>query len=246
MEKDAADGLSYFMVVPEVHKEHLGAIRHWTNLKVAFDVDNIWVKDIDYAQLNSAEIKSIPYKTTYYSREGKLYLVNSRLPERTVPSLLWTPIERALPIQMPSFNHNYFGISEYLSLNLVPAEKEETAAAMITSISTLKNYVETAPAIRLQKISWVLLNNDKVFLLGVPVLPVTGDVFWTRDDMIIPAGYDFDLYALCAHVNELLNPDKDSWVVWNKDNTYFLIEKDDMQPLSVSSFRESMRLFPAT
>lgn len=245
MANDVENDMSFFMVVHEENKSHLAGIRHWKNLKIAFDRDYIWVKDIDYVQVNSLEVKSIPYKVVYYAGQGKLFLLHSQLPDRAIPALLWTPIERALPVKLPSYNHNYFGVREKISVNIIPSDLEREAIAMITTINTLRSYIETAPAVRLQ-VKWTILNNDKVFLLGTPLLPVDGQVFWQHHNFMIPAGHDFDLYVLCDKVNSILNPGNDSWVVWNANSTYSLIEKNDLRPLSLSSFRKSIQMLSLT
>ncbi|MBC7450141.1 MAG: hypothetical protein H7259_01485 [Cytophagales bacterium] len=239
MEKDAANDISYYVLVHQTNKNDLAAIRKWNNLKVAFEEGYIWIKDFDYVQIHALEVKSIPYITVFYSRQGKLFQLNSQLPDRNVPSLLWTAIERALPVTLPSFNHNYFGVSENIELRLIPSQQEVESIAMITSIDLLHAYLKTAPAIRLQKITWVLLGDDRVFLLGVPFLPIQGKAFWNRGTFMIPAGWDFDLFMLTGTLNTILNPANDNWVVWDTDTTYLLINKTDMRPLSLSSFRLS-------
>ncbi|OFY83688.1 MAG: hypothetical protein A3F72_12805 [Bacteroidetes bacterium RIFCSPLOWO2_12_FULL_35_15] len=243
MAQNASNDLSYYLVLDEVLKSNLGSIRSWNNLKIAFDEKQIWVKDLDYVQINSLEIKSIPYKTIFYAKQGKLFLLNSLLPNRNIPSLLWTAIDRALPIKLPSFNHNYFGIQEKISISIIPSEMENEAVAMATTVDSLKQFIETAPAIRLQKLNWVLLNNDRVFLFGKPLLPINGDVYWKRGDSILPTGFDFDLSLLSDTLNNILNPENLFLVVWNIDSTYSLIAKDELQQLSLSSFRKTMNHF---
>lgn len=239
MAKDASNDINYFLLIDETNRNDLSAIRHWSNLKVAFDGKAIWVKDFEYVQINSIEVKSIPYKTAFYSKGGKLYLQGSLLPDRTVPSVLWTPIERAFPIKLPSFNHNYFGIHERITMKLVSSESEREACAMLTTLKELERYIQKAPAVRLQKLSWVRLNNDKVFIFGKPLLPIAGDAYWQHDEFILPTGFNFELHSLMDVLNELVNPHKDSFVIWNSDNTYALIEKKKLQPLSIGSFRLS-------
>lgn len=237
MAKDAANDLVYYLVLDEAHKDHLAAIRPWQNLKLAYDQQLIWIRDLSYVQVESAEVKCIPYKTIYYERHGKLCLYNSLLPERHVPPLLWTPIERALPVKLPSFNHNYFGLEEKVTLQLIPSDTEYEAEVMITSVATLKQYLEAAPAIRMGQLTWTLLNSDQVLLAGTPFLPIDGKAYWRKDHFIIPAGFEFELDMLCPGMNELLNPDNDSWILWHTDNSYALIEKDALQALSLGSFR---------
>jgi hypothetical protein len=237
MAKNAANDLTYYLVLDEAHKADLAAVRPWQNLKVAYDQKQVWVKDLSYVQIESVEVKCIPYKTIYYESNGKLCLLNSLLPDRKIPSLLWTPIERALPVKLPSFNHNYFGITEKVPLSLVPSETEQQAEVMVLNVSKLKAYMETAPALRFKQLSWALLNNDLAFIAGTPLLPIDGEVYWRKDHFIIPAGYEFDHELLCRAMNEILNPDNDSWILWNSDNSYSLIAKEDVQPLSLGAFR---------
>lgn len=246
MAKHAANDLVYYLVMDELHRDDLAAIRPWQNLKLAYDQAQIWVKDLSYVQVESPEVKCIPYKTLYYESEGKLFLLNSLLPDRRMPSLLWTPIERALPIKLPSFNHNYFGIDQKVALQLITSEAEYEAEVMITSLDTLEAYLATAPAVRSGPLSWALLNHDQVLIAGTPMLPVDGDVYWRKDHFIIPAGYEFELDMLCHTMNDLLNPHNDSWILWNSDNTYALVAKEDMQPLSLGSLRATRQHYLMT
>lgn len=243
MAENASNDISYYLLLNDTHKSDLAEIRQWNNLKAAFDGGWIWIKDLDYAQVNSVEVKSIPYKTVFYEKQGKLFPQNSLLPDRTVPALLWTPIDRALPVKLPSFNHNYFGVREKIEMCLVPSRTEEEAEAMIIGIDILEHYMTTAPAVRLQNLKWVLLNNDTILLLGKPLLPLTAAVYWKRDNFILPAGYDFELYLLSDALNALLNPDHDQLIIWDINNTYSLIDKKDFQPLSLSSFRKTRQTF---
>ena len=71
-------------------------------------------------------------------------------------------------------------------------------------------------------------------------MPIKGATFWQRGDFLIPTGFDFDLYSLMDSMNKLINPSGDSWVAWNADGTYFLIEKNAFRALSLGSFRRSV------
>jgi hypothetical protein len=239
MAKDAANSIVYYLSVNQENKADLARIRQWGNLKVGFEENTIWIKDLDYVQVNSTEVKSIPFKAVYYEKQGKLYPLNSLLPQCLVPSLLWTPVERALPVKLPSFNHNYFGIHEQIDIRLVPHDAEAEAVAMITDTGVLKQYIETAPSVRLEKIRWCLQEGNKVLLLGRPLLPLPGDTFWQRKDLLLPTGFDFELHLLTDIIQKRVNPGRDHWVCWNTDGTCWLVAKENMMPLSRSSFRLS-------
>lgn len=241
MAKDVENDIVYYMLIDIRQKEQLAGIRHWDNIKVAFDGCDVWLKDLDLAQVNSTEVRSVPYKTLYYSRNGKLCLINSQLPDRNEPSLLWSAIDRAFPIQLPSFNHNYFGVREKIVVRLIPSATEREAVCMITGVNVLQQYIEYAPAVRSKSLKWTILNNDKVLLYGTPLLPLDGSVYWQNGDHLIPAGAELELPVLRKSLESLLNADGCSFILWNNDGSYSLIDKSDLQQLSLSSFRLSVR-----
>jgi hypothetical protein len=239
MEKNAGSSIKYYLAVSAEYKNDLARIRQWSNLKVGFDAHLIWVKDFDYAQIHSGQVKSIPFATAFYQKGNQLFIIESQLPERFTPSLLWTPIDRALPLKLPALNHHYFGVDERIQINLVQRDVEAEAVAMITSANVLEQYIVSAPAIRLEKMRWTILEADRVFLLGTPLLPLSGDTFWARKDLLLPSGFDFELYLLVDVIQRQVNAARDCWVIWNSDGSYSLILKENLVTLSRSSFRLS-------
>jgi MoxR-vWA-beta-propeller ternary system domain bpX2 len=237
MASDATNHITYYLSIPADHEDKLGRIRHWANLKLGHEDSTVWVKELDYTQLNSIEVKSLPFKKLYYEKAGRLFFITSTLPERTVPAILWTAIDRAIPVKLPSFNHNYFGLPDKLDIKLVNSEQEEKPVATLVGLTVLKQYIENAPAVRLTKIQWVILNEQNVLLFGVPLLPITGSTYWARQDMLLPAGYDFEFNVLAKTIRDWVNPDGNHWIVWDQNSSYYRIPKNDLVPLSHSSFR---------
>jgi len=237
MAKDSANDISWFLRTDAAHKDALSDIRPWANLKVAFEAKEVWVSGFTQSQIHTVEVRSNPFASIFYAKGAKLFPQNSQLPVGNVPSLLWTPIQRAFPIKLPSFNHNYFGIDEKIALNLVHSVEEKEAMAMLIEVKELGNYMETAPEVRTAALSWIVMGKSKALVIGKPVLPIRGDTFWQRGDFLLPAGYDFDLYQLAESLNQRLNPEKEDWILWNTDNSYVKIRKENVKPLSLSSFR---------
>ncbi len=243
MAKDAENHINYYLCVSKTHEQDLGNIRHWEHLKVAFEEEMIWIKDFDYVQINDIAVKSIPFKTIFYTKEGKLYLLDSLLPERNIPSVLWTPISRALSIELPDYNHNYFGIEEQLHMQLIPSEKETVSTALMISMDNLGQYIKIAPSLRLEILQWVILNNDKVLLIGTPLLPISGQTYWLHHDFLIPAGYDFELPSLTAQFAQKINSDKKKYILWNTNNSWIAIPKQDINQLTRTSFHKTEQRF---
>lgn len=227
----------YFLEINKKHIDFLGAVRDWENLKVAFESEAVWVKDFHPEQLNTTEIQQIPFHIIYELKENLLFKKGSLLPVKKLPSgLLWSPILRAIPISLPKFNHNYFGIDQKIQLRLKPSEIENEAYALLTDYNELKTYIETVPDFRLKPLHWVVVEK-KVLILGKPMLPIKGKTFWLKNDFLLPSGYDFEHSILAKTIQENLNPLREDLIVWNIDNSCFKITKDSLKPLSISSFR---------
>ncbi|WP_163408197.1 hypothetical protein [Flavobacterium ajazii] len=227
----------YFLEINKENKAFLATIRHWENLKTAFEANTIWVKDFSAEQINSAEILQIPYAKIYELKENLLFEKGKQLPAKKLPSgLLWTPILRSLPVSLPSFNHNFFGVGKKLSITLKPSEDTKEAYALLTDLNELKSYIETAPKFRLRPLKWIVIDN-KALIFGTPLLPLKGNTYWFKNDFLMPSGYDFEWYALNKILQEKLNPSEENIILWNEDNSYSQIPKNNIKELSISSFR---------
>lgn len=227
----------YFLEISKKHIDFLGAIRDWENLKVAFDGELVWVKDFHSEQLNAIEIQQIPFHIVYELKENLLFKKGSLLPVKKLPSgLLWSPIIRAVSVSLPKFNHNYFGIDQKLEIRLKPSEIENEAYGLLTDYNELKAYIETAPDFRLKPLEWVLFEKN-ILILGKPMLPIKGAAFWLKNDFLLPSGYDFEHTVLAKTIQQHLNPSREDLIVWRADNSCFRIAKNNLKPLSISSFR---------
>ncbi|AFM05600.1 hypothetical protein Fleli_3270 [Bernardetia litoralis DSM 6794] len=219
--------MNFYLKLHISQKENLAAIRHWQNLKMAIDDNFVWIKDLTDEQINSKQIKIITQKTVYYEKEGKLYLQNSLLPERNIPSLLWTEIKRALQIELPKVIENNFDIQSVnvIKPKIIASENEKETIAMLISIEELGNYIKTAPAVRLQNLKWIILENqfdskqNKAFIIGKPLLPILSKsseksvkTFWQTENLFIPTGFDFEFPSLTNSISEKLkNTMYNSW-----------------------------------
>lgn len=241
MANDAADNLNYFLLLEADHQWYLGAIRNWNNLKVGFNEQGIWIKEFDYAQIQSVEVKTIPYKKVFYEKNGRLFPLNSLLPEGTVPALIWTPIDRAIPVTLPALNHNYFGVNEELTIRLVAAKSEQESVAMIVDLDVLGNYLEHVPKVRLKNLSWCILDDYTACILGTPLLSVQGEVFWQSDVFLIPSGFEMELNSLKDALKQLLEAGDSDHILWLKSGKTLKVAHTDLKPLSRASFRMNIK-----
>lgn len=240
MAADLSKDVIYLLEIGRLHLDYLGPVRHWSQLRIAVSPDGYWVRGLTAEQLESTEIRSIPFKKIYYLYEGQpqlLFPYGGSVPVKKLPStLLWTPLEKAMPLEHPSYNHNYFGLSERLSIRLVIPEEEQEPIALLVPVQQLGAYIQTAPAVRLEPLLWVIVD-DQALVLGRPLLPLPGKSYWRRGNHLLPAGLDFEWTALAETLGRELDTDGDCWLLWNEEGEYLAIKKDLCRPLSISSFR---------
>lgn len=229
----------YLLEIDKKHKELLATVRHWESVKIAFTETAIWLKDFSLEQINSAVLHQIPHLIFYEVRDNMLFLRGSLLPIKKVPSaLMWSPIQRALPVSLPGLNHNFFGIDEKIAVQIVKSEIEKESSALLTSISVAQEYIEKAPEARLRLLQWTILE-DKVLIVGTPLLPIKGIAFWKNKDAFLQAGYDFELPILSDTIAHKINFNKEAFMLWQSDSSCVLILKNNLMPLSISSFRRT-------
>lgn len=231
----------YYLEIQRADSELLAGIRHWDNLKAAISDEMILVKDFTEEQIHSGLLRQIPGIKLYELKEQFLFLKGSLLPSKKMPSaLLWSPIARALPIQLPKYNLNFFGIQEKVIIKLVPSDNIRTSFALLSKLENVEKSIVALPEIRLKSLQWAVLEKRALFL-GTPLLPFKGITYWRLNNFLLPTGYEFELPLTSGIVADLLNRGKENWILVQNDNSCIVIPKNDFKQLSLSSFRLSIK-----
>ncbi|MDP9955627.1 hypothetical protein J2X97_001264 [Epilithonimonas hungarica] len=238
MAKDPSNGLKdYWAELPRADEGFLGSMRDLGNIQVALDEEVIWLKGFTDEQAVSSEIQQLPNFLLYELREGLLFRKDALVPSKRVrTALLWTPIDKALKLTFPISNNNFFGIDKKIEVKLKISEEEQPAVALLSPIAEIKDIIITLPKFKLEKLDWIVIN-DKALFVGTPLLSFPGKTYWTKDGHLLPAGFDFEFKNLSFLLQKKYNADQDQWLLWKEDGSYLNIDKNDLQKLSVSSFR---------
>lgn len=246
MAADIEDDVMYLLQLHLQYKDFLAQIRHWDNLKMATADESIWVKDFTAAQLEKAELRSVPFAKLFYAKNNILFPLGSLLPAGKMPALLWTPVERALPVKPEGFNHNLFTLPPTAPLRLLPSSEEHQASVLVTSIDIAGNYIETAPAARLHRLQWTVINNTEVLLMGIPLLPLNGKAYWQKGRFIFPLGLSPEFSILENIAAQSADASGECFIWWLNDKGYCLLHTTALQPLSIASWRQTKQLAAQT
>ncbi|WP_292011223.1 hypothetical protein [Chryseobacterium sp.] len=229
----------FWAEIPRTGEDFLGSIRSWKNVQVALEDKVIWLKGFTEEQAASSELLQLPDFLLYELREGLLFRKNALVPTKKMrTALLWTPIGKALKVDFPLSNQNYFGIQDTIEVKLKAIEEEQPAFALLSRIDEIKDHIITLPKFKLDLIDWTILNNCALFL-GIPLLSLPGKTYWRKDGHLLPAGFDFEWKNLSLLLQQKYNENMDQWILWNTEGEYVAVSKDNFKKLSVSSFRLS-------
>jgi len=244
MAKNAAISLSdYRAELPHQAIELLGAIRDWNNVQLAIEEDTIWLKGFTEEQAIAAEIRQLPGLVLYTLRDGLLFRKDALVPAKKMRSaLLWSPLEKALRLSWPSFNHNYFGIHEQVAVQLVQRDEEQTAFALSAPLKEIRSTILHTPKFKLDLLQWTLAG-DRALILGTPLLAFPGQTYWKRDGHLLPSGLDFEFKNMSPLLQQKYNPDQSNWLLWHTDGSYLAIPKTMIKKLSLSSLRLTENIY---
>lgn len=238
MAENIANDLIHMLEINIKHKDFLGQIRHWDNLRLATNAESIWIKDFTADQLESALVRSIPFTSFYECRNNLLFPKGSLLPKAKMPNLLWTPMEKALPVILENYNYNYFGVEQKVAIKLMESAVEQKATVLLVNKFEANGYIINAAKVRLECIKWVTIGSNEVLFFGVPFLPLNGKAYWQNGDFILPVGYDFEFSILQNFIRETFSTNDYIW--WKEPSELHCIPKDSISPLSISSWKNTI------
>jgi len=238
MATDFENIINNYICLEQKNIDFISNLRIFEDLKIGYEDSKVWIKGLTNEQMESKLILSIPNIQRFYEQSNYLFLWDSLLPFCKLPSLLWTPIQRGIPVELPTENFNYFGFDSKIELSLIANEEEKETVLLKIPLEELENYLISASKIRLQNLSWLILDQSAL-VLGTPILPISAESFWKLYHFILPSGYTLNLMGLAEKINTNLIS-TDQYLFWEYGKDAFFISKNDFKPLSLSSFRRTV------
>ncbi len=240
MAHHAGNPVNWYLQVHQSRADDVIHLRKWPQIGVAFEGEHIWINGLDHAQIESAEVKSIPYKNIFYEQNGKLFAQHSRLPSLSLPGFLWSPILRAFKLELPQTPQHFEGIIAPVAMQLIEGDIEQPAFAQWVDIKVLEKYIQIAPQLRFQHLQWTLINPNAALIKGSPALPLPGETFWRMQDFLLPSGYQLQYPAFYHTIKNKLGEDNNHWFLWQNTHTVSIIPKSNFNGLSKGSVNKSM------
>lgn len=229
------------LTLVEADGDALASVRCMPGLLVAVDGGLIWVRGIPAAVKPNLAIQQLPSIHTYkLDDENRLFPIGNVTPVGILKPLKWVSIRDLITIELPP-SAMPGRLNGKHDVKLIPSSREEKAGALITDLQTWHDYAENAPAVRLKQTRFAVSANNKVLVTGDPLPPIPGKAYSLRNNILLPAGYDFDPPVMSSLIATRLNPSKDSLLLFDIDGNCEHIPFSSL----VSSSRSAVRLTKA-
>lgn len=218
----------------------LAPLRAEPGLLIAEREDQLWVRGFEDTPLPEARISALPATQVYYlGPEDQLFLKSGLTPVAPLPELDWQPLAAWMPLILPT--SALPGKTDQIvpiQLQRVPdSGAEQTGFALLMPFARWREYVETAPQVRLEPLQFAVSKEKMTLVMGHPLPPVPGEEYWETDHLLLPAGYTLALPTLAPLVARKLNPAHDRYVRLDTSGKWELIPKDTFVPATRSAVR---------
>jgi hypothetical protein len=197
----------------------LGSIRTWPGLRVAIAGEDLWVRGIppDTTQI---QLRKLPARHTFLAdMQERLFLPGKHTPQDTLKKMSWEPIASFIKVELPVSAMPATPNSRH-TVRLSPTKRAAEPFAIRTTLEHWKIYADTAPLIRLQRLSFAVCETGEVLVIGSPLPPIPGSVFTLQDNILLPAGYDFDPPAIGQFMSSLTGTESDTLVLFHTDGQW--------------------------
>ncbi len=220
-------------------KETLGTIRTYPALQVALEEAYIWLRGIEAKAQIDSKLRQLPAIHTYeLDEQGNLFPPGRLTPVGKLPELVWIPVNKFITPALPTSAMPGQLTGKY-RVKLVPSTKVKPGEALLTTLHLWKNYAGAAPEVRLKALRFAVSSNGQVLILGTPLPAIPGKEYWRHHNLLLPAGYEFELPIVSGLIARKLNPANDSYLLFGEDSRWEKIPEAYLQPATRSAVRLS-------
>jgi len=197
----------------------LGSIRTWPGLLVATTGDEIWVRGIP-PDTTDLQLRKLPARYTFLAdAQERLFLPGKYTPHDTLKKMSWEGVASFITVELP-VSAMPARLGEGYTVRLSPTTATAEPFAVLTTLEHWKAYAGTAPLVRLQRLSFAACETGEVLIIGTPVPSMPGKVFTLRDNILLPAGYDFDPPAIGQLIATWSGTENDTLLLFHVDGQW--------------------------
>lgn len=232
------------LLLAEAQRAALGTVRAELGLRAAAEpaAGHLWLRGLPATGPLPLALRQLPALARYDAdAEGGLFPAGRPTPTGRLPPLAWQPLAAFIPLDLPTAALPG-QLPAPVPVRLVPSPRPQPAAALLTSLAAFKSYADTAPAVRLAGLRFAASARGQALVLGIPLPPLPGQEYWRSADLLLPAGFDFEVSLLAELLASRLNPSAEDVLLFDETGHYEVIAAAHLHPAT----RSAVRLTPSS
>ncbi len=215
----------------------LGAVRCFPGLMVKEKADGLWLELPKTTEQVPREIRKLPLQQTFtLDAEGNLFPVGKQTPIATNWQLTAATIAEFMPVSLPvsAFPAQ---VDRVFRSKLVSSDRERQVVGLLANWEPFLHYVSLAAKARLGKLQFAVSENREVLVLGGPVPTIPGQALWSMQEVLLPAGLDFEYSGLLPLFKKKYLAKGGAFGLFREDGSWERIDKDAFQAVTRSAVR---------
>jgi hypothetical protein len=204
----AKDTTVFLLKLDRKDERPLFRLRTESRLEVAETKSFLWVRANQVDKALQQQLKALPSIGTYRLEQGLLFPEGGSVPTGSLPtSLKWQAVgDWVTPEPPPSVMPPLKAPEPAWSLELVKATQEQAVVALLVKADAWFDYVETAPKARLDALSFALSDDKRALIIGQPLPPLPGQLYWQVEQLLLPAGWSLAHPVLGPLLSQSMSP----------------------------------------
>jgi hypothetical protein len=172
--------------------------------------------------------------------EGRMVRDGRRVVESVLPDDGWQPLTESLPLAPP--RRNMPGMAPApAAFELVRAEEEQPAGALLCRLEDFAAWTDTAITPRLSVLDFAAAADGRAFICGHPLPPVKGGVFHRAGRLWLPCGWQLPEHAWPELLEEMLGLGRSRTAIFHADGGHEILADENRVPATRAAVRTTAR-----
>lgn len=217
----------------------LGRVRSRADLSIGETAEHLWVRiESSTDEPLDGDLLSLPAVCFAVLEDGQLIERGLRVPLGHLPAADWVSIAEwmTIRIEAPALAAQ---APPPVRLQMEPSPDPQTTGVLVTSCEKWEQYVQTAPQIRLNPLSFAQNSDRQVVIRGTPLPPISGTYFVESDGVAVAAGWRWTPPVAANVVARLLQVAGEDLALLYADGTWERIGGEQFVPASRVAVRLS-------
>jgi hypothetical protein len=194
------------VMLPDDAAPHLGTLRLLPGLEVCQQPEAIWLRGENLEAVDT-RLRGLPGARRYRRlADGQLVALEQRVPSARLPQGEWRPLAEWLRCVLPDAVWPGSRPAR-AQVRLVRSSSPAEANLLVLALDDWQAYAETAPQVRLERLSFALGAGRRVLVRGTPLPPLAGQRFVERAGIAVPAGWQWEPAVEAEVLRAALAPD---------------------------------------